>query len=132
MTWSLPLAYFQSKSLPDSIPPTLPLTTLWPTLFDLLQPIWPSRTTLPSHPSFPLGDVWPCPSLARSLREKKEGDDLVPFHKLTQWLCYSLVEAIESESGWKVERGKGQTGLPEVSQFASNKLCSGELDVDMS
>jgi len=37
----------------------------------------------------------------------------VPFHKLTQWLCYSLVEAIESEGGWKVDRGRGQTGLPE-------------------
>jgi hypothetical protein len=39
----------------------------------------------------------------------------VPFHKLTQWLCYSLLEPIESVAGWKVERGDGQTGLPEVS-----------------
>lgn len=39
----------------------------------------------------------------------------MPFHKLTQWLCYSLVDAIESEAGWKVDKGLGQTGLPEVS-----------------
>jgi hypothetical protein len=24
------------------------------------------------------------------------GSDVVPFHKLTQWLCYSLIEVIES------------------------------------
>jgi hypothetical protein len=98
--------------------PTLPLTLFWSTLFSVLLPIWPSRITLPSHPTFPLGDVWPCPSLSRALskqgQEREEGDDLVPFHKLTQWLCYSLVEAIEGVAGWKVEKGRGQTGLPEV------------------
>lgn len=49
------------------------------------------------------------------MTEQKEGDDVIPFHKLTQWLCYSLVEAIENEAGWRVVRGRGQTGLPEVS-----------------
>jgi hypothetical protein len=96
----------------------LPLSQFWSTLFSLLLPIWPSRTTLPSYPGFALGDIWPCPSLSRALdaqgAKREEGDDLVPFHKLTQWLCYSLVEAIEGTAGWKVERGRGQTGLPEV------------------
>jgi len=112
---TLHAGYFQSRFPSTSTPYTLPLTILWSTLFDLLLPIWPSRTTLPSHPDFALGDVWPCPSLARSLKERKEGEDLVPFHKLSQWLCYSLVEPIESQARWKVERGRGQTGLPEVS-----------------
>ncbi|WVR03814.1 hypothetical protein IAU60_000810 [Kwoniella sp. DSM 27419] len=105
------LEYFSSR-IQDA---TLPLKDFWSTLFDLLLPIWPSRTTLPSHPSEPLGDVWPCPSLAKSLdpSKREEGDDMVPFHKLTQWLCYSLVEAIESQAGWKVDGGRGQTGLPE-------------------
>lgn len=97
----------------------LPLNKLWSTLFTLLKPIWPTRTTLPSAPTEPLGDVWRCPSLGRSLdaagKERTEGDDFVPFHKLSQWLCYSLVDAIESAGGWKVDRGQGQTGLPEVS-----------------
>ncbi|KAL7419638.1 hypothetical protein Q5752_005551 [Cryptotrichosporon argae] len=97
--------------------PVLPLFVFWSTLFDLLSPIWPSRTTLPSHPRLVLGDVWPCPALDKHLAAsgaaRAEGDSLVPFHKLTQWLCYSLVEAIESEAGWKVDRGQGQTGLPE-------------------
>ncbi|WWD16515.1 hypothetical protein CI109_100942 [Kwoniella shandongensis] len=96
---------------------TLPLSQFWSTLFDLLLPIWPARTSLPSYPDQLLGDAWPCAALSRSLdgagSPREEGDDFVPFHKLTQWLCYSLVEAIESEAGWKVVRGRGQTGLPE-------------------
>ncbi|WVQ79123.1 hypothetical protein IAT38_001218 [Cryptococcus sp. DSM 104549] len=107
------LTYFEPK-ITNS---TLPLTAFWSTLFDLLLPIWPARTSLPSYPTFPLGDVWQCPSLSAALdaegKKREEGDDYVPFHKLTQWLCYSLVESIESEAGWKVERGRGQTGLPE-------------------
>lgn len=108
------IEYFEPK-----VKDSLPLSDFWSTLFDLLLPIWPSRVTLPSHPTYPLGDVWPCTSLSRSLDQagidREEGDDFVPFHKLTQWLCYSLVDAIESEAGWKVDKGLGQTGLPEVS-----------------
>lgn len=106
--------YFEPK-----VKDGLRLSDFWSTLFDLVLPIWPSRVTLPSHPTYPLGDIWPCKSLSKSLdqagKERKEGDDFVPFHKLTQWLCYSLVDAIESETGWKVDKGLGQTGLPEVS-----------------
>ena len=108
--------YFKTQ-LPEGST-TLPLTMLWSTLFDLLLVIWPTRTVLQSYPTDPLGDVWPCPALERHLaeegKERKEGDNLVVFHKLTQWLCYSLVEAVESAAGWKVDRGGGQTGLPEV------------------
>lgn len=108
------VVYFEPK-----VKDSLRLSDFWSTLFDLVLPIWPSRVTLPSHPTYPLGDVWPCKSLSKSLdqagKERKEGDDFVPFHKLTQWLCYSLVDAIESETGWKVDKGLGQTGLPEVS-----------------
>lgn len=103
---------------------TLPLDLLWSTLFELLLPIWPSRTTLPSHPDQALGDVWPCPSLERALAESGQprqiGDSVVVFHKLTQWLCYSIVEAIESEARLQVDRGMGQTGLPEVSMDRRN------------
>jgi hypothetical protein len=114
---------------------TLPLALLWSTLFDLLLPIWPSRTTLPSHPTYALGDAWPCPSLVKHLKSRTEGDDLVPFHKLTQWLCYSLVEGIEAEAGWKVDRVRGQTGLPEVSScsegLAYDQYRNGGLLMDL-
>jgi hypothetical protein len=70
-----------------------------------------------------LGDVWPCPSLDKALaasgKERTEGDSLVPFHKLTQWMCYSLIEPIENVAGWKVDKGRGQTGLPEVCDVDS-------------
>ena len=60
-------------------------------VLDRLSPIWPS----------PLGDVWPHPAVG-----------LVPFHKLSQWLSYSLVEPIET-AGLKVVELDALTGLPE-------------------
>jgi hypothetical protein len=60
-------------------------------VLDKLSPIWPS----------PMGDVWPHPVIG-----------LVPFHKLSQWLSYSLVEPIE-RAGLKVVELDALTGLPE-------------------
>ena len=60
-------------------------------VLDKLSPIWPS----------PMGDVWPHPVVG-----------LVPFHKLSQWLSYSLVEPIEG-AGLKVVELDALTGLPE-------------------
>jgi len=60
-------------------------------VLDRLSPIWPS----------PMGDVWPHPVIG-----------LVPFHKLSQWLSYSLVEPIEN-AGLKVVELDALTGLPE-------------------
>jgi hypothetical protein len=44
---------------------------------------------------------------------KVEGDDLVPFHKLTGWVTYSLIEPMEKILGWKFEGLEDMTGLPE-------------------
>jgi hypothetical protein len=60
-------------------------------VLDKLSPIWPR----------PMGDVWPHPALG-----------LVPFHKLSQWLSYSLVEPLEG-AGVKVRDLDHLTGLPE-------------------
>ena len=38
-----------------------------------------------------LGDVWPHPQLP----ETGPGSNLVPFHKLSQWLTYSLLEPLQ-------------------------------------
>lgn len=49
---------------------------------------------------------------------------LVPFHKLTMWLTYSLIEILQHVLEWKVEGMEDMTGLPEyrngkrVSHFA--------------
>jgi len=60
-------------------------------VLDRLSPIWPS----------PRGDVWEHPVVG-----------LVPFHKLSQWMSYSLVEPIEG-AGLKVAALDALTGLPE-------------------
>jgi hypothetical protein len=60
-------------------------------VLDKLSPIWP----------LPMGDVWPHPAIG-----------LVPFHKLSQWLSYSLVEPLRG-AGLKVVELDRLTGLPE-------------------
>ncbi|TEB23030.1 DUF1688-domain-containing protein [Coprinellus micaceus] len=92
--------------------PVLPLAALWYALIDGLSTIWPSRIVLAG---LPLGDVWPSPALAASIPEGsiQESDDLVPFHKLTQWLTYSLIEVIEKVLKWKISGVEDMTGLPE-------------------
>ncbi len=60
-------------------------------VLDRLSPIWPS----------PRGDMWEHPVVG-----------LVPFHKLSQWMSYSLVEPIEG-AGLKVAALDALTGLPE-------------------
>ncbi|WP_448204707.1 URC4/urg3 family protein [Azospirillum sp. sgz302134] len=63
-----------------------------------LGPIWPGRIVLEG---VNLGDVW---------RHSVGG--LVPFHKLSQWLSYSLVEPLE-DAGIRVTGLDRLTGLPE-------------------
>ena len=63
-----------------------------------LSSIWPSRLELDG---VPLGDVWRHPAVG-----------LVPFHKLSQWLSYSLVEPLQ-EAGLAVVDLDALTGLPE-------------------
>ncbi len=67
--------------------------------------IWPSRLTLAG---VPLGDTWRHPLIA--VAEVTEG--LVPFHKLSQWLTYSLIEPLQW-AGISVIDIDDLTGLPE-------------------
>jgi hypothetical protein len=66
-----------------------------------LGPIWPSRITLGG---VPLGDCWRHPTLG--------DNDLVPLHKLSQWLTYSLIEPL-LHAGIDVTDIDGLTGLAE-------------------
>jgi len=102
--------FLESQALP-TLPPIVPLSAFWTALLDGLNPIWPSRPTLGG---ISLGDVWPCRALAQSGPVDPDSDTiLVPFHKLTQWLTYSLVEVLQKILGWKVEGLEDMTGLPE-------------------
>lgn len=67
-------------------------------LLDALGPIWPGRERLLGQP---LGDVFRHSAVGR-----------VPFHKLSQWLAYSLCEPLEA-AGVRVVRLNELTGLAE-------------------
>jgi hypothetical protein len=73
----------------------------------LLQfgPIWPSRLTLGG---VPLGDCWRHPSLTMA----GATSGIVPLHKLSQWLAYSLIEPLQW-AGFTVTDVDGLTGLAE-------------------
>lgn len=93
--------YDRFRALPA--PPST--AELLETLLDALHPIWPERIVVDGSS---LGDVWRHPSLRRG----DETDRLVPFHKLTQWLAYSLMEPL-AEAGIRVRDPDGLTGLAE-------------------
>jgi hypothetical protein len=67
--------------------------------------IWPARLKIEG---VDLGDCWSHPLLG----EINSFDSLVPFHKLSQWLSYSLLDAA-LVSGFKVSNVEQLTGLPE-------------------
>jgi Protein of unknown function (DUF1688) len=70
-----------------------------------LGPIWPARMALGR---VPLGDCWRHPAI----RTADATDGLMPFHKLSQWLTYSLIEPME-RGGITVTDIDGLTGLAE-------------------
>ena len=83
----------------------LPAPTILTELLLHLGPIWPSRLTLGD---IPLGDCWRHPSL----KADDETNGLVPLHKLSQWLAYSLIEPLQ-QAGIEVTDIDGLTGLAE-------------------
>ena len=74
-------------------------------ILDGLGPIWPGRIALGGRS---LGDVW----RHASLKTDDLTSGLVPFHKLSQWLTYSLIEIFE-DAGVPVSGLDALTGLPE-------------------
>jgi hypothetical protein len=70
-----------------------------------LSPIWPSRLSLGG---VPLGDCWKHPALITA----DATNGLVPLHKLSQWLAYSLIEPLQRAS-FTVTDIDGLTGLSE-------------------
>jgi hypothetical protein len=83
----------------------LPAPRILTELLQQLGPIWPSRLTLGG---IALGDCWRHPALTTA--DATSG--LVPLHKLSQWLAYSLIEPLQ-RSGITVTDIDGLTGLAE-------------------
>ena len=79
----------------------LPAAELLRTLLHAFATIWPGRISLAG---VPLGDCGRHPAIP--------GDGLVPFHKLCQWMVYSLIEPLLA-AGLRVVGLDGLTGLAE-------------------
>merc|ERR1712137_424729 len=77
---------------------------IWRVCSEGLASIWPQQAN-----GFLQGDVW----THSKLKSPEPGSDLVPFHKLTQWLVYSLVEALHVTLGLEVHGVEALTCLPE-------------------
>ena len=83
----------------------LPAPAILELLLEALGPIWADRLRIDG---VDLGDCWRHPAIKRD----DATDGLVPLHKLSQWLSYSLIEPLE-ESGIAVADVDGLTGLAE-------------------
>ena len=83
----------------------LPAGAILAAVLEGLGPIWPGRVAVGG---VNLGDVWRHPAAGGS----GPGAGLVPFHKLSQWLAYSLIEPLEA-AGIRVVEVDALTGLPE-------------------
>ena len=79
----------------------LPAPEMLRLLLRAFGPIWPGRLSLGG---VPLGDCGRHPALPQ--------DGIVPFHKLSQWLTYSLIEPL-AEAGFRITDIDGLTGLAE-------------------
>jgi hypothetical protein len=83
----------------------LPAPTILTELLQQFGPIWPSRLKLGG---IALGDCWRHPMLTTT----DVTNCLVPLHKLSQWLAYSLIEPLQT-AGIRVTDIDGLTGLAE-------------------
>jgi hypothetical protein len=84
---------------------TLAAPRILEALLEHLGPIWPGRLTLGG---VPLGDTWRHPAIKRD----DATNGLMPIHKLSQWLAYSLIEPLQW-AGIRVTDIDGLTGLAE-------------------
>lgn len=76
---------------------------------DSLAPIWPSTRT--QIDGISIGDAWPCSVMPSHPTHPWE--NIVPFHKLTQWLTYSLMVPMTKLLHVHFAGVELLTGLPE-------------------
>jgi hypothetical protein len=97
---------------------TVSLNVLWKVVMEGFSGIWPATRTCWKGRS--LGDVWPCEALLdikkHSTMQWTEEEcmyhSFLPFHKLSQWLTYSLMEPV-SLLDLNFSQVELLTGLPE-------------------
>lgn len=84
---------------------SIPATALLEAVLRGFGSIWPGRL---SSNGVNLGDVWHYPEWGSS----PSFETLVPIHKLSQWLTYSLIEPFEA-AGFQIQGINELTGLAE-------------------
>ncbi|KAL2685038.1 hypothetical protein Neosp_006133 [[Neocosmospora] mangrovei] len=89
----------------------LDILALWDILQTLLIPIWPKDRTVVGGTA--IGDAWPLSTLRTGGQSDAAADNIQPFHKLTQWLTYSLMVPFQRVLGLKWINADSLTALPE-------------------
>ncbi|KAG6006461.1 hypothetical protein E4U21_007005 [Claviceps maximensis] len=87
----------------------VPLPVLWNVLMNGLGSVWPASRTALNGVS--LGDAWPCQAMPNP--GTASWQSILPFHKLTQWLTYSLMQPMQSLLNMHFAGQELLTGLPE-------------------
>lgn len=100
---------------------TLDMNMFWDILQALLIPVWPKDRTTVNGQS--LGDAWPLSTLESRASGTTAAENIQPFHKLTQWLAYSLMVPFQRVLGMTWRGTNSLTALPEYR--------NGGLFVDM-
>ncbi|KKZ66880.1 hypothetical protein EMCG_07487 [[Emmonsia] crescens] len=94
----------------------LDILAFWDILQSLLIPVWPKdRTTVNGHP---IGDAWPLGVLQKQTThwgsdDSSRSEHIQPFHKLTQWLTYSLMVPFQRVLGLQWTNAESLTALAE-------------------
>ncbi|KAI2477789.1 DUF1688 domain-containing protein [Pyrenophora tritici-repentis] len=102
---------YMKTTSPDGT--TLDILTFWDILQTLLIPIWPQDRTVVNGQA--LGDAWPLSTLktVSASTTTDETNFIQPFHKLTQWLAYSLTVPFTRILHHKWANTDALTALPE-------------------
>ncbi|SCU94933.1 LADA_0G12376g1_1 [Lachancea dasiensis] len=112
--------YTKTSHLESETQNSIDLQDIWNALMTGLTSIWPAGRTVVNGE--PLGDVWTLDTKAQASAEfpgqgpkaPEIPTDIVTFHKLTQWLCYSLLVPLERYGyQFSIKNKQLQTGLPE-------------------
>jgi hypothetical protein len=106
-TGSYRLGYLYDYFTRLSVNGSLSIEDIFTAVLKGLGEIWPSHTDATTGQILQ-GDLWYHPALAPIDAETP----FVPFHKLSQWLSYSLWECLE-RLGMEVTQTQKLTGLPE-------------------
>jgi hypothetical protein len=86
-------------------------TNIFKAVLELFGPVWPAH---PNSLGIKLGDVWEHPGITGVAN----GDNLIPFHKLSLWLTFSLFHGFET-AGYKV---KNIDMLPGLAEYRNGGL----------